>query len=136
MTDCSRSLEHVILNKITTWWLVASRAVLYFFQTWGKVELWEWLWKRVHDPRSIDFESKPLVWVLLSQAWDEREHIRVLATYRDFEEIVTTSWNEKWRDRILATSDDAEAVVDGRPEPNSDRDYAIHRDYRPRPNDR
>ncbi len=132
MTQSSRSLAHIILSKITTYWLVASRAVLYFFQTLGKVEPWEWLWKRVHNPRSVDFESKSLIWVLLSVAWKEREHIRVLATYRDFEEIITSSWNDKWRERILATLDDAEAVMDDKPEPKSERDYAIHRDYRPR----
>lgn len=124
------------LKTAKTYWLVASRAILYFFQTWGKVEPWEWLWKRVHNPRSRDFQSKALVWVLLSTAWKEREHIRVLATYRDFEGLIASSWNDKWRDRILATIDDAEAVVDGKSEPKSERDYVIHRDYRPRLDDR
>ena len=132
MTRSSRSLAHLILNRINRYWLVASRAVVYFFQTRGKVEPWEWLWKRVHNPQSVDYESKPLIWVLLSQAWREREHIRVLATYRDFEEIVTSSWSNKWRERILVTIDDAEAVTDGKAEPKSERDYVIHRDYRPR----
>ena len=84
----------------------------------------------------MDFENKALIWVLLSTAWKEREHIRVLATYRDFEEVITASWNDKWRERILATIDDAEAVMEGKAEPKSERDYVIHRDYRPRPDDR
>ena len=129
-------MVYIVLNRIDTFWLVVSRAVLYLFQTLGKVEPWEWLWKRVHNPRSIDFKSKPLIWLLLSQAWKEREYIRVLATYRDFEEIVTSSWNDKWRERILATIEDAEAVMDSKPEAKSERDYVIHRDYRSRPDDR
>jgi hypothetical protein len=121
-----------MLNGVKMYWLVASRAVLYFFQTKGRADSWEWMWNRVHNPQCRDFESKPLIWALLYVAWKEREHIRVLATYRDFEEIVTSSWNEKWRERILATVDDAESVVAGKPEAESERDYIVHRDYRPR----
>ncbi len=80
----------------------------------------------------MDYESKPLVWLLLVMAWREREHIRVLAVYRDFEEIFSSSWDDKWRERIWASIDDAEAVVEGKPEPRSERDYVVHRDYRPR----
>lgn len=85
--------------------------MIYFFQTWGKDEPWEWLWKRVHNPHSVDFESKPLVWLLLSLAWEEREHLRVLATYRDFEDIIKSSWNDEWRARIVSAIDGAEAAT-------------------------
>ena len=89
------------------------------------------MWIRVHDPSSVDYESKPLVWLLLVMAWREREHIRVLAVYRDFEEIFLSSWDDKWRERVEASIDDAEADVEGRPQPKTVRDYAVHRDYRP-----
>ena len=128
-------VRDALMSTMHTYWLIASRAILYIFQTWGRADPWDWLWKRVHNPRTRDFQSKEFVWVLLSTAWKEREHIRVLATYRDFEEIVTSSWNDKWRERILATIDDAEAVTCGKPEPGSERDYVIHRDYRPRLDD-
>jgi hypothetical protein len=82
--------------------------LLCYFQTLGKGDPWEWLWKRVRDPNNRDFENKILVWSLLSTAWKEGQHIRVLATYRDFEQIITSSWDEKWRARIDATIDDAE----------------------------
>lgn len=119
-------------TKIGMYWLVASRAVIYFVQTLGRMEPWEWMYRRVCNPKSRDYENKTLVWLLLSQAWREREHIRVLATYRDFEEIVSGSWNDQWRARILAAIDDLEAVHAGSPEPESERDLIIHRDYRPR----
>jgi hypothetical protein len=121
-----------MLITIKKYWLVSSRAVLYFIQTWGKADPWEWLWKRVHNPRCTDFESRLLIWVLLSQAWKEREYIRVLVTYRDFEDIVTSSWNEKWRERILDTIADAESFMAGKREPETERDFIVHRDYRPR----
>ena len=89
------------------------------------------MWIRVHNTKSIDYESKPFVWLLLVIAWREREHIRVLAVYRDFEEIFSSSWDDKWRERIEASIDSAEADVEGKPEPKTERDYAVHRDYRP-----
>lgn len=120
------------MNAVEKYWLVTSRAFLYFIQTRGRMEPWEWMYRRLCNPKSRDYENNTLVWVLLSQAWKEREHIRVLATYRDFEEIISGSWNDKWRERILSTIDDMEAIQSGNPEPETERDLVVHRDYRPR----
>ena len=89
--------------KVLGTWLIVSRVIIHRVSRDMRGDFWGWLYKRVTDPNSRDYENKILVWLLLADALSEKEHLRAVAVYEKFQSLIDQSVTPKY-ERLIQES--------------------------------
>lgn len=99
-----------MLTKLKLFFTVTSRLVIHIFSRSHRDDFWGWLYLRVCNPNSRDFENRQLVWFLLDNAIRTREHVRVVAVYSNFQSIIDETATPKYRAEVVASIEAAKSL--------------------------
>lgn len=89
---------------------VIWRMIKHLTQSRHPDDFWAWLYKRVSDPSCSDFEDKLLVWYLLDDAIRDEEHVRVVAVYENFREVIENDLSHKRNAQIAESIERASSA--------------------------
>lgn len=90
-----------MFNKIVAYYLVLSRIAIYRLKERERSDFWAWLYLRLYDPKSIDFQNEILAKYLFMDALTDDQHYRAAKIFRDFQDKIEPGLSPEYREKVV-----------------------------------
>ena len=98
-----------MFNKAYAYYLVFSRILIYRLTDWGRGDFWAWLYLRLYDPDSADFQNEIIAKYLFMDALTDEQHYRVAKIFRDFQDKIEPKLSPEHHKQVVYSLFVAEA---------------------------
>lgn len=106
-----------MIKKAYAYYLVLSRVLIYQLRKRDQSDFWSWLFLRLYDRNSIDFENEVLAKYLFSDALRDGEHYRVAKVFRDYQTQIEPKLSPEHREKVVHSLFVAETLRDSNYKP-------------------
>ena len=90
-----------MFKRAYAYYLVLSRALIFRSGKRDHSDFWAWLYLRLYDPGSIDFENEILAKYLFVDALKDSEHYRVAKIFRDYQSQIEPKLSPERHEKVV-----------------------------------
>ncbi len=101
-----------MIKKAYAYYLVLSRVLIYQLKERDRGDFWAWLYLRLYDRNSVDFENDVLAKYLFVDALKDEEHYRAAKVFRDFQAQVEPKLSPELHEKVVHSLFVAETLRD------------------------
>ena len=83
------------------YYLLFSRGLIFRLAEREQDDFWAWLYLRISNPKSVDFQNEIFAKWLFVDALEDDEHYRVARIFKDYQSMIEPKLSPENRDKVV-----------------------------------